>query len=1006
MLQEQIEVVQQLFNGNQYAKALEISHQLLPLLEAEENWEAYIDMLILECECNWRTGANAIALETAEKALSTSLKQLGENDLHTANCYHHIGAALLNLGDYDKAIGFFKTSLNIRQNKLGEHHYETTHSYNNLGVCYVEKGYLDKAISHFETCLDIRLKHFGNLHPLVASGYNNLGICFHKKGDYDLGVRYMERALNIRLTLNGEQHLLTAMSYNNMGVCYESMKNFDESVLYYKKSLKIRKKAFDSRHPEIAMNYNNVGICHEKKGDFDKAIYFHKRALSILLFAFGENHPLVAECYNNLGACYEGKNNYKKAIEYFERSLKIRLQVLGEKHSDTAVSYLNLGLCLNKLGKDPLQCFHQAMNCLFSDYSDPDPFHNPTIRDYSNAPVLLDALVRKAEAHFDIFKTNNLKPILHLLAAYHTFHHAIQLIDQMRGSYQAEGSKLILSEKAKNIYDQAINVNWQVNLFWNDLQMKPPLESAFFRLKQIHPDLELPHPNEALNYIFVYAEKCKAVLLFAAIKERHAQQTAGIPLHLKEEEQRLRVEINFLEKRIAETQYEKEDDKNIPVLMEWKSSLFDFKQHYASLLKSFEADYPDYFQLKYQTQTVTAQQIRLPARTALLEFFVGETYIYICLFVSSDILTPDNNAFCHQTVFQIDKPPKFEALIAAFVRNIENYNNRNYVHQGYVLYQILLQNALEKLPPNSTDTLVIIPDGILTKLPFEALLTHPVAAKGSFDYPYLLMKFDIQYHFSATLWHYYRTRPLVENLSHPSNNANFIGFAPVYTDKQSHNDDKRTGNPVENLHALSDLSNKSIKYRSIKIGDKEFDSLPESENELLGIQSIFLQNRLTATLFMHEQATISNFLAEAGNYHFVHIAAHSDYNDQFPDLTGILFSPESNMEKPVLYLNDIFQLQLKAGLLVLSCCETGLGKQNEGEGMMALNRGFLYAGAHNIIYTLFKVLDNPTSQLAQILYKYILEGFPYPKALKMAKSDMVYRQYPPSYWSGFVLMGR
>ncbi len=1013
MIQTQIEEAEQLFNAAQYAKAAEICQQIAPILEAEEQWQAFVDVLLMQSECCWRRGETAEAIEKAEKSVSVSRIRFGEQDLNIANGYHHIGSAFLTIGDFDKAITYFERSLTIRQNKLGLDHKDTSTSFNNLGVCFVEKGYFDKAISHFQNCLKIRLAHYDKSHPMIAANYNNLGICYHKKGDYDLGIEYMERALNIRMSIHGENHLQTAMSINNIGVCYESKGDYDQSILYYKRSLKIRKSVFGNQHPDIAMNFNNVGICYEKMGDYDIAIYYHKRTLNLFLKIFGEHHPMLSECYNNLGACFVGKENFEQAITYFEKSINLRLKLLGEKHPDTALTYLNLGSCRQQNGDDPFTDIQNALNSLCLSYHNHNPLHNPTLSEYSSAPILLEVLTKKAKAFFLLFTNSDTPFLLHLLAAYNTYHLAVQLIDLMRGSYQAEGSKLLLAEKAKPVYDQAIQVNWEVHQYWQDDQYKPEMEIAFAELQLLHTEYDLPHPQDTLHHTFIYTEKCKAVLLFAAIKERHAQQTAGIPLHLKEEEYRLRVEINFIEKKIAEEQNEKEEERNEQVLLDLKSRLFDFKQQYTVLLKSFETDYPDYFQLKYQTQSVTIEQIQLPARAALLEFFVGEDYIYLFLLTPTDMLPAKDGGYCNQAVFQIPTIPLLDMIVTAFVRNIESFNNRLYVHQGYALYKLLLQNALQLLPPDTIDTLIIIPDGILTKLPFETLLTYSVKTSGSYDYPYLLQQYDIQYHFSATLWHYYRNRPSTLH-PNPIKLNDFIGFAPVYSKQIEGSLPSEQQLPTELGQPSSEGKDQSTHLTDqnlntppfIRLGGKIYEALPESENELLGISTIFTQKGLSAMLMLHGKATLTNFIKLSERYKYVHIAAHSDYNDQYPDLTGILFSPDEEGVHSMLYLNDIFQLQLQAELLVLSCCETGLGEQKEGEGMMALNRGFLYAGAHNIIYTLFKVLDNPTSQLTRLLYQYVLEGLPYKKALTKAKLDMISQHYPPSYWSGFVLMGR
>lgn len=105
-------------------------------------------------------------------------------------------------------------------------------------------------------------------------------------------------------------------------------------------------------------------------------------------------------------------------------------------------------------------------------------------------------------------------------------------------------------------------------------------------------------------------------------------------------------------------------------------------------------------------------------------------------------------------------------------------------------------------------------------------------------------------------------------------------------------------------------------------------------------------------------------------------------------------------------MEETYQLQLQADLVVLSSCESGIGALTKGEGMMAVNRGFLYAGAKNVVFTLFKVLDKTSSELTQNLFTHILKGDNFVTALRKAKLALIEQEgIDPKSWSGFVLLG-
>ena len=143
---------------------------------------------------------------------------------------------------------------------------------------------------------------------------------------------------------------------------------------------------------------------------------------------------------------------------------------------------------------------------------------------------------------------------------------------------------------------------------------------------------------------------------------------------------------------------------------------------------------------------------------------------------------------------------------------------------------------------------------------------------------------------------------------------------------------------------------------------------------------------------------------------FLHLATHGFINEEHPDLSGLIFygTDDSSSNDGILYAGDIFNLTLNADLLVLSACEIGLGKTINGEGIYGLTRAFFYAGANNLIVSLWQVADKSTSVLMINFYKNILNGVDYSSALRQIKLDMIkggLYSYPLE-WSPFILIGR
>ena len=1051
MLNSQIEAARQLLHTEQFVAATRLCEQIAPLFETKEMWDEYALVLMIQSESQWRIGKARTALELNNKAFNLITQKLENNyptladcyvnfggiysklanydsaiayfqkaldiyllnpakhQLDLGNCYHNIGLCFNFMGDYNRSIEYLMCGLRICEQTLGVNHPELARNYNAIGMCLVSKGDYRNAHVNYKYALELTLLPDNKKPNQLAMVYNNIGVLYVLENDFDYALHYFYKSLAIKVNLFGQEHSGIVSSYGNVGNCYKNKGNTAQALHYYQKALSLSLKVNGKKHPATALQYLNMGIGQKIQKNFDAALCAYQIALQIYRSALGKNHVQVAWSLNNIANLYVEIGDYKVGLKFFHKTLQIYRQIFGEKHPNIAFVLDNLATTYyyNDQFSTALYYYQQALTNLYPNYNNAVYLHNPLLDECSSTTVLLDVFTHKAQTLYrKSVQASNIIPV-QLLASYTTYHLAIQIIDQIRCNYQAEDSKLILAETAKAVYDQAILVAWQIHCLLQNTYCKTKLETAFYQLKQINSHYPLPEPIDAIRFAFTCCEKNKATLLFTIIKDRHALQIAGITQALLTEEYNLRVEINYLEKRITEEQYKKIDEQNEAALIICKNKQFDYKQQYEALLRRFETDYPDYFLLKYQLQPVTIEQIQntLPEGTAMLQFFVGSEFIYLYVITSSLHLSQNELGI---SVYQVAKPKQFEAQVMAFVKHLEIYNNRHYVKLAYALYQILLQEAIQQLPDTKIDTLLIIPDGILTKLPFEALLTQPTTAASTFNYPYLLLQYQVQYHHSATLWHYYYKR--VSQLSGSLPNS-YIGFAPVYSCNAA------AETPIELQIEEMFFENSPTQNRSHEIlkvegfGERytkntNYAHLPDSANEVNCVSQLFTQQDLPAQTFLYEKATLQNFKNHVERYKYIHIAAHGEYNDKQPQYTGIPFSPDEANTLPMLYLNDTFQLQLNADLLVLSCCETGIGKQKEGEGMMALNRGFLYAGAHNIIYTLFKVLDQPTSKITQLLFWYIISGLSYKESLHLAKLSQIQNQHPPSYWSGFVLMGK
>jgi CHAT domain-containing protein len=147
------------------------------------------------------------------------------------------------------------------------------------------------------------------------------------------------------------------------------------------------------------------------------------------------------------------------------------------------------------------------------------------------------------------------------------------------------------------------------------------------------------------------------------------------------------------------------------------------------------------------------------------------------------------------------------------------------------------------------------------------------------------------------------------------------------------------------------------------------------------------------------------------DYQFVHFATHGLLDSKRPEFSGLAFSlvDENGRDRDgLLLLQDIYELRLTADLVVLSACETGLGQEVQGEGVVGLTRAFLYSGAHQVVVSLWRVDDSSTAELMKRLYTGILaEHQPSQAALRQAQVAILKeeRWQAPFFWAAFEIQG-
>ena len=263
------------------------------------------------------------------------------------------------------------------------------------------------------------------------------------------------------------------------------------------------------------------------------------------------------------------------------------------------------------------------------------------------------------------------------------------------------------------------------------------------------------------------------------------------------------------------------------------------------------------------------------------------------------------------------------------------------------LYKLLIEPAHAHIQGKE---LLIVPHDVLHYLPFQAL----VSSQGK----YLVQDYPIYYLSSASLMQFTR--------------------------------EKRRASKGKEERALV-MGNPSL-------GDQAFN-LRFAEREAKEVARVYPQS----AVFLRSEATKPKAVSLSPSYDILHFAVHGELSQEDPLSSGLLLAGEGK-EEGKLKAGEIFSLNLKADMVVLSACETGLGKITNGDEIIGLTRAFIYAGAPSVITTLWKVNDRASYELMQEFYTN-LKTAKKSEALRQAQLKIM-KEFPqPFFWAAYELNG-
>ena len=432
-----------------------------------------------------------------------------------------------------------------------------------------------------------------------------------------------------------------------------------------------------------------------------------------------------------------------------------------------------------------------------------------------------------------------------------------------------------------------------------------------------------------------------------------------------------------LQAKLLENRDEQEKNK-------LRNELNHVNQDIGDFVKMIEKQYPKYHKLKYVQVDTKVEEIQalLDEKSALIEYVISDSLLHIFK------VTKNQVQWTQQQILVQDLKQKIRLLhsvLSDYQTIGENPESAwdNYTASAYWFYQNMLAPVLRE--DKNISTLIIVTDGELGHLPFEAFLVKPGTDTqrendNYADLHYLLKDYRISYNYAATLWKENKEAPKNKN------NGQMLAMAASYKN--------RGAGSLEELRLPDERSLRNY-----------LQPLPAARAEVLALQESY------KGYFAFDSLASEKMVKQlAPDYAIIHLAMHGLLDAKRPMLSALAFTEDGDsLESNFWQAHEISKMNLNADLVVLSACETGYGRFEQGNGIASLARAFMYAGVPAMVVSLWEVNDASTSRLMQSFYQNLAKGMPKDEALRQAKLDYITSvgnlAAHPAFWSPFILIG-
>lgn len=882
-------------------------------------------------------------------------EKLAPGSLAVARSLSNVGGVALDHDDLPKANEYYRQALSIRE-KLAPGSLDFAKSLAVKGNVAFYRGDLAEAEDYHRKAFAIRerLALPGSLD--IAESLNVFGIVAWRRGDLTDAEEFLRQALVIyeRLSPNS---LNATSALNGIGNVAWNRGDLAKAEEYFLQMLAIRQNLAPGG-VEVAGALYNLGIVAQQRGDLARARDYYNQALRIQQ-KVAPGSLGVAGTLSAIGGLALDRGDFAKAEDYLNQALEVQQQ-LAPGTVDVADTLNTMGTVAQKRGHLPESAgyYHRALQILQT-LAPNTLWAASSLKGLGKVAEARGEFVPATEYYGQALAIEQKLAPGSLDEA--TTLHALGVVLLRKGesdagiAHFADAIQALESQTARLGGIESIRSGFQVKYatyYWD-------FEDALLAQKQ---------PEQA----YQVSERSRARSLLHMLAERDLVFAADVPPDIQRARKRNAAEYDHTQSQVAELNPAK-DQAKIDQLLARLRELTTEREQIAEQIKKTS---PRFASLQYPEplDLASTRQILDPG-TFLLSYSVGQEHTVMYL------VRPAGREPGFFVFTLAVKEKDLLARVQDFRRLMQHHQvaDRQLTALSRQLYDLLLKPAESLL--DESDRLLIVPDGALQILPFAALRRN--------EKEYLVEWKPLHTVVSATV--YAELKKMRRMAGSQAVALAAFGDPRVPAAKD----------------ALERSANTEVRLASER--GFEFGWLPFSRQEVEGIAALFPGRSQT---YLGADATEEHAKALGKDVRYVHFATHGLLDERFPLNSALVLTIpdkfEEGKENGLLQAWEIFeQVRLDADLVTLSACNTGLGQEMSGEGLIGLTRAFQYAGARSVLASLWSVDDLRTMELMKRFYSGLRDGKSKDEALRAAQISLL-RSRPsssPYYWAAFSLIG-